>query len=289
MRGCVSAVVLGDPFSAEGVFVVADSWSYRFGELHNNGLAIVRGCEDLSVRNVVALHRQVGRECSHILHKHGCCGVNDLDGLHTRIGGVAALVCGGEGAHQGVGLGAIACQRVHGDGDVDRAAASVGGCGYVQRAGVAAVGHQILWEEVPAWGCGVHNGDGLDLDCGVAAIVRGSECPHNAVRARAIARHFRAVFRNGNVCIGGAVVRRCGNWEHLVSAFHRHVSREVLEFWRHLVHQGDELDECFHVSTSVGRSVHACKLPHGLHTSAGCFVGFPSQFKGTVRLACRDV
>ena len=101
----------------------------------------------------------------------------------TRGCSVAALVGGCERAHQRVGLGAIAGQGVHGDRDVGRAAASVGGHGVVKWTSVAAVGHQIFWEKVPVWGCGVLDCDGLDLSCGVAAIVRGGERPHNAVRS----------------------------------------------------------------------------------------------------------
>ena len=275
MDGFVATIVGSHPFATEGVLVVAHPWDHRLGVLHDNVLALVGGREDLSFWNVVALHREVGCEGSHIFHKQRRCGVDHVDGLHARVGGVATLVGGGEGAHQRVRLGAIASQGVHGDSDVDRAAASVGGGGVVKRTGVAAVGHQILRERIPVWSCGVHDCDRLNLACGVAAIVGGGERPHNAVRARAVAWNFRTVFHNDDVRWRGAVVRGCGLWEHLVPTFHRHVGWEEVEFRRHLVHQGDELDERFHVSAGVGRGVHTRELANRLHASSGGFVGFP--------------
>ena len=289
MGGSVSAIVRGDPFAAEGVFVVAHPWDHRLGVLHDNVLAIVGGREDLSFWNVVALHREVCRERSHILHKQRRRGVDHVDGLHARVGGVATLVGGGEGAHQRVRLGAIARQGVHRDRDVGWAAASVHGCGIVQRTCVAAVGDQIFREEVPARGRGVHDGDGLDLRCSVAAIVRGGECPHNAVRSGALAWHLHTVFHNGNVRRVRAVVGGCGLREHFLPTFHGHVGREVDELGRHFVHQGDELNERLHVSTGVGGGVHPGELSDGLDASAGGFVGFPGQVKIAIRLACGDV
>ena len=289
MGGSVSAIVLGNPFPAEGVFVVAHPWDHRLGVLHDNVLAIVGGREDLSFWNVVALHREVCRERSHILHEQRRCGVDHVDGLHARVGGVATLVGGGEGPHQGVRLGAVACQGVHRDRDVGWAAASVHGCGVVQRTCVAAVGDQVFWEEIPAWGRGVYDGDGLDLRCCVAAIVRGGECPNNAVRPGALAWHLHTVFHNGNVRRVRAVVHGGGLREHFLPTFHGHVGGEVDKLWCHLVHQGDELNERLHVATGVCGGVHPGELSNGLDAAAGGFVGFPGQVKVAIGLACGDV
>ena len=281
VRSFVAAIVGHFPNARQRVGVRAIAGSFNLFEHHIDVLAVVCGRQDDGLRDVVTLHRRVGRQG---LGEQRRRDVLDLDGLRqSRC--VAALIRGGECASHRVGLSTVASDRVHLQLNGD-ASTVVCGRSLFQWVGIAAF-RSVICRDGQVRSGGVHHGEHLGVAIGVPAVVGHGPGARDCPLVGAFARFFEFFERHFDFL---AVVRRrqdggIGN----VVAFHGGVSRQCLDKLRSRgVDNGDRLRR----SRAVSAFVCGCERPgHGESLGAVASNRVCFEFNGDVTavVGCRGV